>query len=345
MGQASFTIRSFRPEDGAAYAALLAASPDTGSIGTAETFEIDPYQVLVGVHGDACGFVAEGPGFKGLAGGACVRFGRCQWEGEVRRSALLHTVAVHPRFRRQGLASQLEDLAARRFDTDGVFYALIQRNNTGSERAASKWATQILRDRLGFISKPTRSTRPSGPYVVRPVRPEELAAVADRMNKFYRDYNLYPPENRDSLAAWLGKTPFDAPYRHYRVITDRKGSLLGGVAVSETYRLRTTQITRMPTILRLLNRIFHEVPVSGKLREVTVSRAWFDPGEEKAMRHLLEMIRWEWRGSATTVMVYPDVRSPMMRACNVRPWTGAAVASFALRAPVAASENRFFYSG
>jgi ribosomal protein S18 acetylase RimI-like enzyme len=40
-------------------------------------------------------------------------------------------VAVHPRFRRQGLASQLEILAARQFDTNGGFYAIIQRHNTG----------------------------------------------------------------------------------------------------------------------------------------------------------------------------------------------------------------------
>ncbi|MCX6069767.1 MAG: GNAT family N-acetyltransferase [Chloroflexi bacterium] len=343
MESASFMLRPFRPEDGGAYAALLAASPDTGSIGTVETFEIDPYQVLVGVHDEARGLVAETPGYEGLVGGACVRFGRCQWEGELRPSALLNTVAVHPGFRRKGLASQLEDFAARQFTTDGVFFAVIQRNNIGSERAAGKWAGQILRGRLTFISKPTRSTRPSGPYVVRPILSEELAVVADRMNEYYRDYNLYPPESPDSLAAWLGKTPFDARFRHYRVVTDRRGSLRGGMAVTETYRLRTTQITRMPAILRVLNRVFRVVPISGQLREVTVSRAWSGPGQHMAMRHLLETVCWEWRETATTIMVYADVRGPMMRVCNVRPWTGAVIAGFAVRAPVACSEERLFY--
>jgi GNAT superfamily N-acetyltransferase len=338
-----FVLRPFRPEDGAAYAALLAASPDTGSIGTAESFEIDPYQALVGIHDDANGLVAETPGYEGLVGGACVRFGHCRWEGDVRPSALLNTVVVDPGFRRKGLASQLEDFAARQFDEDGVFFAIIQRNNIGSERAASRWACQILKGRLAFISKKTCSTRPSGPYVVHPVRSEELPAVVDRMNAYYREYNLYPPETPESLAEWLGKTPFNAPYRHYRVVTDRRGSLLGGMAVTETYRLRTTQITRMPTILRALNRVFHVVPISGQLRELTVSRAWFVPGQLGAMRHLLETVCWEWREIATTIIVFADVRSPMMRVCNVRPWTGAVMASFALRAPVASSEDRLFY--
>jgi GNAT superfamily N-acetyltransferase len=343
MGSADFLLRPLRPEDGSAYAALLTASPDTGRIGTAERFEIDPYQALIGNHPDAVGVVAEAPGHEGLVGGACVRFGRCQWEGKVRPSALLNTVVVHPDFRRQGLASQLEDFAVRQFDEDGVFFALIQRNNIGSERAASKWASQMLGDRLAFISKATRSKFPLRPYVVRSVQSEELATVAGRMNEYYRDYNLYPPEGHDSLAEWLGETPFDAPLRHYRVVTDKRGTLLGGMAVAETYRLRTTLITRMPAILRILNWVFRVVPGSGQLREATVSRAWFAPGQEEAMRHLLKTVCWEWREIATSVIVFADVRSPMMEVFNVRPWTGTVIAGLALRAPVACSEDRLFY--
>lgn len=60
MGSTDFSLRRFQPEDGPAYAALLAASPDTGSIGMAERFEIDPYQALVGVHDEAVGVEASG---------------------------------------------------------------------------------------------------------------------------------------------------------------------------------------------------------------------------------------------------------------------------------------------
>lgn len=343
MESTSFTLRQFRPEDGAAYAALLAASPDTGRIGTAERFEIDPYQALVGIYPDAVGFVAEAPGHEGLVGGALIRFGRCQWEGELRPSALLNTVVVHPDFRHRGVATRLEEFAVRDFGEDGVFFAVIQRNNIGSERTVGKWAGQILKGRLAIIAKMTRATHPSKPYIVRSIQPEELAALAERMNEFYQDYSLYPPESATSLAAWLSETPFGSPFRHYRVVTDKRGALLGGMAVTETCRLRTTLFTRVPAALRTLNLVFRVVPTSGQLRELTVSRAWFAPGQREAMRHLLETVRWELREIGTSVVVLADVRSPMMEICNVRPWTGTVIAGLALRAPVACSEDRLFY--
>jgi len=345
MNPTSFALRQFQPEDGAAYAALLAASPDTGSIGMAERFEIDPYQALVGVHGDAAGIVAEASGHDGLVGGALTRFGSCQWEGEVRPSALLNTVVVHPDFRRQGLASRLEETMARQFGEDGVFFAIIQRNNIGSERAAGKWASQIMRGRLASIPIKMRSTRPAGPFIVRAVQPEDLAMVAERMNEFYREHNLYPPESAASLGDWLQRTPFGTRFRHYRVVTDKGGSLLAGMAVTETCRLRTTRVTHMSAVLRMLNLIFRVIPRSGQLRALTVSRAWYAPGRPEAMGHLLETARWEWREVGTTLVVFTDVRGPMMKICRVRPWTGSMIAGFALRAPVKSSEDRLFYYG
>jgi GNAT superfamily N-acetyltransferase len=343
MGSKDFSLRPLRAEDGSAYAALLAAGADSGRIEMAERFEIDPYQAMVGVNANTVGIVAETPGHEGLVGGVMIRFGRCQWEGEVRPSALLNTLVIHPDFRRRGLATQLEDCAVRQFGEDGVFFAVIQRNNTGSERATRKWAGRIVEDRLAIIAKTTRPTRPARPYVVRPIQPEELPTVAERMNAYYRDYNLYPPESADSLAEWLNRTPFEAPFRHYRVVTDESGSLLGGMAVAETYRLRTTLLTRVPAALRMLNLLFRVVPTSGHLRELTVSRAWFVPGQHEALRHLLEAVRWEWREIATSVVVTADVRSPMMEICNVRPWTATVIAGVALRAPVACSEDRLLY--
>jgi hypothetical protein len=164
------------------------------------------------------------------------------------------------------------------------------------------------------------------------------------MNDYFRDYNLYPSETAADLAARLNKTPFLRPFRHYGLVTDGRGLLLGGLAVTETYRVRTTLITRMSAILRALNRLFRVVPLDGQLRPATVGRSWFEVGQEEAMRHLLEMVRWEWREEAATIIPASDVRGPMMRVANARPWTAVVVASLAVRAPTSTADRLFYYA-
>jgi GNAT superfamily N-acetyltransferase len=345
----NFSLRQLSPEDGAAYAALLAASPDTGSVGTAVHFEIDPYQALLGLHNDTVGVVAETPGFAGLIGSGLIRFRQIQWEDQVLPSALFNTLVVHPDFRRRGAASQLarwrEDYARSRFGEEGVIWAIIQRNNTGSERTAQKWASQFLTHRLTIIPMKMRSTppTPARQLVVRPIQPADFVAVVEQLNQFYRNYNLYSPETRESLVAWLNETPFDYAFRHYQVVTDKASRLLAGLALAETFRLRTTVITHMPAALSLLNLLVHVVPSSGILREVAVSRVWYAPGQNKAARYLFESMRWEWRDRGTSLLLYTDVRSPLVEIYGLRPWTGKTIESIALRGPTPCSAEKLCY--
>lgn len=337
--ETTFSLRQLGPEDGTAYAVLLANSPDTGRVGVAVRFEIDPYRALMGLHGDTVGVVAETPGYDGFIGSGLIRFGHCQWEGKVRPSAVLNTLVVHPNFRRRGVASQLakwrKDYTRQRLGQDGVIWAVIQRNNTGSELTAKKWASQFLENRLAIIPVKMRSTppAPSRQFVVRPIQPDDFATVAEQLNRYYRNYNLYSPETGASLAAWLNETPFDTALRHYWVVTDRAGNLLAGLALAENYRLRTSVVTRMPAPLRLMNRFLRVVPSDGVLRELAVSRVWHVPGQLKAARYLFETVRWEWRDRGTSLMLYADVRSPLMEVYGVRPWTMKTIASIALRGP------------
>jgi hypothetical protein len=298
---------------------------------------------------DVVGVVAEVPGQDGIIGSGLIRFGQCQWEGELRPSALLNTLVVHPDYRRQGVASQLakwrEQLAHQQLGLDGVLWAIIQRDNTASERTAIKWANQFLESRVVIIPLRMRSASPrrSRRFEVRPARPDELDTVAEQLNRYYRDYNLYPPETGDSLAAWLEGTPFDSPFRHYQIVTNKAGTILAGMGLSENFRLRTTLITHLPAGLRILNRLFNLIPANGELREVVLSRIWVAPGQLEAARHLLETMRWEWRGRCTSLLFSADLRSPAMRLPDVWDRFGREVAGIAVRAPVPCTEDRLLY--
>jgi GNAT superfamily N-acetyltransferase len=346
-----FSLRQFGPADSAAYAELLAASPDTGSVGMVETFEIDPYQALMGLHSDTVGVVAETPGHSGLVGGGLIRFRPCQWEGQVLPSALLNTLVVHPAFRRRGLAGQLakwrEDCIRQRYGDQCVMWAIIQSNNTGSERTAQKWSSQFVKHRLISISMKMRSQPPasSRDFSVRALQPDDFEAVVAQQNRFYQDYNLYPPESAASLADWLVETPFDAPFRHYLVASDKAGQIQAGMALAETSRLRKTIITHLPPVLNILNKLVQAVPLDGVLRELGINRVWYAPGQVAAARYLLESVRWEWRERGSSLVLFSDVRSPLISLYAVRPWTAKTVESFALRGPSPCSEDRFFYYG
>ncbi len=345
----NISLRQLTANDSAAYSTLIDNSPDTGAIRMAPRFEIDPYQALLGLHTDTVGIVAETPGYDGLIGSGLVRFGQCRWEGEVRPYALLNTLVVHPDFRRQGVASQLakwrEEYARQRFGDEGILFAIIQKNNTGSELTAKKWYRQFLPDRLTVIPMKMRSAPLAGrsQFIVREIDPSEFELVAQRLNGFYRDYNLYPPETGESLSAWCAKTLFDTPFHHYMVVTDPSNNILAGVGLAEYGRLRTLVISHVPPAIQLLNKFAKLLPASGVIRELSTSRVWFAPGHLEAAQYLFETVRWEWREKGTSLIAFADTRSPLMEVYRLRPWTIKSIDSFAIHAPTLMQEEKLCY--
>jgi GNAT superfamily N-acetyltransferase len=346
----TFTLRQLTPEDSLKYGKLITESPDTGAIRVSQRFEIDPYITVINAHPGSVGVVAETPEYDGFIGAGLVRLGRCQWEGRDVPYALLNTLVVHPNFRRRGVASQLakwrEEYARQQFGgEEGVTFAIIQKNNTGSELTAKKWYRQFLADRLIVIPMNVRSKPPAQMtgFIVREISGNEMEEVAAKQNRFYKNYNLYPTETAENLVHWCNESPFDTPFHHYFVVTDRSDNILAGAGLSENGRMRKLIVEHVPPMLEFLNRFLTAVPADRVMRELNLSRIWFGEGQLKAARYLFETIRWEWRDKGTSIMNSADARSPIMEVYAVRPWTIKSGGGVALRAPTDMPEDRLIY--
>jgi GNAT superfamily N-acetyltransferase len=344
-----FSLRQLTPEDSLAYGTLIANSPDTGAIRAALHFEIDPYTAVKSAHPNSVGVVAETSEYGGFIGSGLLRFGQCRWEDTVRPYALLNTLVVHPDFRRRGVASQLakwrEEYAYQRFGEDGVTFAMIQKNNIGSELTAKKWYKQFLPNRIMIVPMKLRAVPPAqmNEFMVRAIEPSEFEAVTAKQNQFYENYNLYTPETGESLKHWAAETPFETPFHHYFVVTDRSNNILAGLGLAENDRLRKIIIIQAPKALEIMNKFLKVLPADGIIRELNVSRIWFAPGQLKAAQYLFETVRWEWRNKGTSLVVFSDTRSPATQIYGLRPWTIKSIGGVALRCPTNISEDRLVY--
>lgn len=336
------SLRRLRPDDGEALRRLLAVGHDTGRVPAAPRYVVDPYSALVGLETETVGVVAEGdPGIVGLA---LVRFGRCRVAGDMRSYALLHNLLVDPDCRRRGIAGLLLDrrleLVRKKVGEEALLLANLQVGNVGSFRTAQRWARQFLGP-LVVTGAKVRSSRPRLPadLTVESLGYGEEDRFAQHLDRFYRRHNFYPSLSGEELERWRRRSPLSRPFRHFRVVRDSGGQLLAGMAVSESYRLQVLHVARLPPVLRVLNAIARFVPPDGEVRQLTVSRLWFAPGNWRAIRLLWRHVRWEWRDRAGMVMTRFDPRDGWRRLLGLPPWTPRGEMNLAVRAPAPVSEH------
>src|SRR5690606_4996571 len=148
----------------------------------------------------------------------------CQLNGNMRPYALLSNLIVHPEYRGQGIATQLAawriDYARQKLGEDVAILASIQEKNSSSMAAATKWSHQILGHYVSCALPVLQKSAYQGNHLFRIVNAFELETIANGLNLFYQDYNLYIPETGETLAAWLQRSPLERPFRQYHVVTD-----------------------------------------------------------------------------------------------------------------------------
>lgn len=317
--------RPMTENDGPAFAGLSFSAADAGRVAYTANYLIDAYRAVQVIHGDMSGVVATTPDQQRVLGVGLVRYGRCQFEGEVRPFALLNNLIVHPDYRGRGIAAGIENWRLQnvreRLGENAVLLANFQRGNEYPRKTAGAWIKQVIGPTRYVLHK----TRPTPPpplagVTVRHAREHEYAVFAGALNNFYGSTNLFIPETAASLKEDLARTPFDSPVRHIRVAVDEDGQLLAGMVVLEEYRLKTLEVRNMPAPLKLANRFFQVVPADGILREVYMDRVWYRIRQEEAARYLIESVRWEWQEKANLATVLIDPKGPLKELFPYKMW-------------------------
>ena len=328
-------------------AALGEQTPDTGAVAFHSRFEHDPYDVLLALRPGTIGVVADAPDGNGLAGVGLLCFGECLYEGEQRPLAYLYSLQVHPRYRRQGLASAIAAwrvaAALERNGEGGVITAAIQADNEGSVRAAATWCRQRIEHVKAAVTNMRRTEPDRRGWEVRPARQDELEELAAKQNRFYAEYALYPAQTGESLSLRRGQEFLGRRFREHYVAVGPGGDLLAGAALTEEGALLTSRLVRMPAPLKLANLVLRIVPADGTVRRIVAESLWFAPRKPEAARVLWDSMRWLWRGRGTVIMTFLDERSPMARAIPVPRWMPSQTGTLVVRGPIPIPDGRLVY--
>lgn len=307
-------IRAVDAQDSPALARLAAASSDGGRIAFAPRHHVPVVEAARAKHLDVDGVVAETPDGT-VVGAGWVSFERCHLGTEVGEVALLHSLAVNPEHRRQGIAAALTRWRLHRAaERKAVVVAAIQAGNAASEANARSWSTQTL-GTLVVTPSPIRGSPPrpgAGAGVsVRRAQSSELGELSERIESFSAEHVLSPAVDEHTLARWLDIRVAGQPLNHYFVAVDDTGRLLAGLGIEEEARLSSLEVVRMPVALRVAARLLKVVPADRRMRNLVVRMPWFVPGQGAAARYLWEYLRWEWRDRGSSLVTTLDATSPL----------------------------------
>lgn len=316
----TYSLREIQPSDSPALSHLMGDDPETPGMSMTTRFLVDTYQAWRALKPDLAGVVAEAPGFEGLAGAATVSFEEIRFEGRMLPSAFLENLKVHHAHRGQGLGTQLArwraDKARERLGADSVILTGTSTDNTASINTMKKWCKQFFSP-LAVAIRPMRRSPPEPlpGITVRPAEARGLPEIAEKSNRFYADYNLYPPLSPEKLATLLNGT-FNV--YHYRVAVDGRGNIVAGVMLSERGKLMVEEFRNVPLPLRLMNTVMRLIPDDNRLRLLEAGFLWFD--QLPAAQYLWEHVRWDFRQQASSISAPHDPRSPLKDVFQIKPW-------------------------
>jgi hypothetical protein len=177
---------------------------------------------------------------------------------------------------------------------------------------------------------------------VRLAHQADLPAIADGMNRYYCEHNLWSPVSAASLEAFLEQDAAGVKPNQLYVVA-RGGEPLAGLSTSDRTALVHMRITRAPWFLRLLGAWLGVLPRSGVLRALTVRRLWFEAGELDSARYLWQSLRYRLRSQADGLGIAYDLRDRLADVFRLPAWLPTFPARYVVRVEGKLETGRLTY--
>jgi predicted N-acetyltransferase YhbS len=338
------TYRLVTPKDSHALEELIAATSDSGGIGFTDEYQADLLAVHRGLAEEFHGVVADLDGeIVGMV------FGEVRWvqyAGQEVPGVYISHLRVHTDYRQQGIARGLSDWALEYITdllrSDTVLYGAIMAGNISLK----------LADQYGFKSSATVQggilpMRKNPPAIipgieVRIAERNELPAIVEGMNAFYREHNLWIPVNVDTLEDFL-KQEVDDIKPNQLYVAARDGEILAGLSLSDRTKLVRMRLTHAPWYVRALGNWLGLLPSSGVLDALTVRRVWFREGELEAARYMWDVLRYNLREQGNCLGIAYDPRDRLADVFQVPFWLPMFKARYLVRGSDPLETERLIY--
>lgn len=345
---AALTYRLARPEDSPALQAIIEATPDAGLIGFANDYRADLLAVSQALAHDLQGAVAERDG--AIVGMILGDFVQVQWAGELRRAVYISHLRVHPDFQRQGVGRGLADWAfdyvRERLGPNALLYSAVMQGNA-SLILAQQYQFQVT-DAIqgGIVPMCGSAPKPQTGLKVRLATQADLPAIAQGVNDFYRDHDLWSPVDPATLADFSAREVAGVRPNQLYVVS-RGAQILGGLSLSDRTELVRIRIARAPAYVRLLGAVLGVLPRSGILRALTARRVWFAPGELEAGRYLWRQLRYQLRQRGNCLGIAYDPGDRLAELFQIPFWLPMFKACYAVRVtePLVAKRRVYCVAG
>ena len=339
-----FGFRPIEPDDSPALAQLVSSSPSSGSTSFTYDYQAGVLDIHKAFADELHGIVATaGPSVIGMV---LADLRQVQWEGQVCQAAYISNLRVEQNYRRQGVARGILDYAygyaEKIMGADPMVYTAIPEGNV-TLALTEAYQCQITGAIQGGVVPMLRSapaTRTG--FAVREAGQQDLSAIADGMNQFYHEHNLWSPVSANALDRFLN-TEVTGICPNQLYVATRGDRITAGLSVSNRTELIRMKIANLPGYARWLGSLLGVLPRDGLLRALTVRHVWFADGELESARILWQTLRHTLRDQGNSLGIAYDPRDKLADVFQIPFWLPMFRARYAVRANTALDPDRPIY--